>query len=67
MSQTLSNIIVVLYIILTFFLRFILEPQLQGRYAISIGLGLFALLFLWALIKSKILKPTIFGLDKLIK
>jgi hypothetical protein len=43
-------------------LRFVLEPQLQGYYLVSLALGAFALLFLWALIKSKFLQPTYFGM-----
>ena len=57
-----SDVFVVVYITATLFLRFIVEPQLQGRYMISVALGAFALLFLWALVKSKFLSPTWFGL-----
>ncbi len=56
-----SDWFIAVYLTITLGLRFILEPQLQGYYIISLGLGLFALLFLWALIKSKILRPTYFG------
>lgn len=56
-----SDWFIAVYLTITLGLRFILEPQLQGYYIISLGLGLFALLFLWALIKSKILQPTYFG------
>ncbi len=57
-----SNIVVVAYVFGTLLIRFLLEPQLQGRYVLSIMMGVFALIFLWALIKSKVLNPTIFGL-----
>jgi hypothetical protein len=62
-----SNIVVVLYVFGTLLMRFLLEPQLQGRYVLSILMGGFALLFLWALIKSKVLNPTIFGLSEKIQ
>jgi len=59
---TFSNIIVVVYLLGTLFLRLILEPQMQGNFLLSIALGVFALLFLWALVKSKVLRPTLFKL-----
>ncbi|MBK8053779.1 MAG: hypothetical protein IPK35_11055 [Saprospiraceae bacterium] len=64
MNTTLSNIFVIVYAALTLFVRILLEPQLQGQFLISIGMGAFALLFLWALIRSGFLRPTILGLDK---
>ena len=57
-----SDVFVVVYIAGTLLLRFFLEPQLQGRFLISIALGAFALLFLWALAKSKLINPSWFGL-----
>ena len=56
-----SDWFIAIYLTITLGLRFVLEPQLQGYYIISIGLGAFALLFLWALVKSKVLRPTYFG------
>lgn len=56
-----SDWFIAIYLTITLALRFILEPQLQGFYLVSLGLGAFALLFLWALIKSKVLRPTYFG------
>ncbi len=56
-----SDWFIAIYLTITLALRFILEPQLQGFYLVSLGLGAFALLFLWALIKSKVLQPTYFG------
>jgi hypothetical protein len=57
-----SDVFVAIYIVATLFARFMIEPQLQGRYFLSIVLGAFALLFLWALSRSKIINPTWFGL-----
>ncbi|MCW8848378.1 MAG: hypothetical protein OQJ81_00255 [Melioribacteraceae bacterium] len=62
LSQKASDIFVVIYILITLYVRFLLEPQLGGHILISIGIGLFALLFLWALSKSKIINPSWFGL-----
>lgn len=57
-----SDIIASLYIIGTLFLRLQLEHQLDGRYFLSIALGLFGLLFLWALVKIGLLNPSFFGM-----
>lgn len=62
LGPKISDTFVVVYIIGTLALRFYLEPQIQGHYLISIGIGAFALLFLWALTKSKLINPTWFGL-----
>ena len=62
LGRKLSDLFVAVYIISTLFLRFYLEPQLHGQYLISVGLGAFALLFLWALAKSKVINPSYFGL-----
>ena len=62
LGQKASDIFVVIYIIATLFIRFLLEPQLKGHFLISVGIGLFALLFLWALSKSKLINPSWFGL-----
>lgn len=53
-----SNIFVVTYILGTMYLRFLIEPQLNGNVLVSVGLGLFALLLLWALSKSKLIRPS---------
>lgn len=53
-----SNIFVVAYILGTMYIRFLIEPQLKGNVLVSVGLGLFALLFLWALSKSKWIRPS---------
>jgi hypothetical protein len=62
LSQKASDVFVVIYILITLYVRFLLEPQLGGHILISICIGLFALLFLWALSKSKIINPSWFGI-----
>lgn len=62
-----SNVVVVLYVFGTLLMRFLLEPQLQGRATISLAMGGFALLFLWAMIRSKVLNPTLLGLAEKIQ
>lgn len=62
LGKTTSDIIISIYILVTLFIRFMLEPQLQNHYFLSMLLGGFGLLFLWALIKSKYLNPGWFGL-----
>lgn len=57
-----SDFIVSLYIIGTLGLRLYLEPQLHGHFLVSVSLGAFGLLFLWALIKSGFLNPGFFGM-----
>lgn len=59
-----SDLFITCYLVATLGLRFWLEDQLLGYYLISIGMGAFGLLFLWALIKSKWLNPNYFGLLK---
>ena len=62
LGRKLSDLFVAVYIICTLFLRFYLEPQVNGQFLISIAIGSFALLFLWALAKSKFITPSFFGL-----
>lgn len=57
-----SDIFLIIYIMGTLALRFYLEPQLNGRFLISLSIGVFALLFLWALIRVKVLNPSILTL-----
>ncbi len=57
--STFSNIFVVVYLLGTLYFRMLVEPQLHGHYLISLGLGAFALLFLWVLIKSRLIRPTL--------
>lgn len=60
----LADIILVLYLLGTLYVRFIVEERLINHPFISIGVGVVMLLFIWALIKVKILKPDYFGLLK---
>jgi hypothetical protein len=53
-----SNVFVGVYILGTMYLRFLIEPQFNGNILVSVGLGLFALLFLWALAKSRFINPS---------
>ena len=57
-----SDIFITIYIVVTLYAIFYYEPALNGNFLISILLGLFALLFIWALIKIKFLNPNWFGL-----
>jgi len=62
-----SNVVVVLYVFGTLLMRFLLEQQLQGRFVISLAMGAFALLFLWAMIRSKVLNHALLGLAEKIQ
>jgi hypothetical protein len=64
LGKNISRAIIVLYLAATLLVRFILEPQLAGNMVISIALGAFALLFLYALVKSGILNPQWFTFEK---
>ncbi len=59
-----SDIFVGIYLLITLYFRFAFESQLNGNLLVSVGLGGFALLFLWALYKSGFIQPTWFGLIK---
>jgi hypothetical protein len=61
LSERWSNLFVALYILGTLYVRFLVEPQLNGNTLVSVALGLFALFFLWALIKSRFLNPSFWG------
>ena len=56
-----SDWIVAIYLIFTLWGRWYIEPQLQGNLMISVGLGVFALVFIWALAQSRIINPSFFG------
>lgn len=58
-----SDVFLVIYILGTLGLRFYIEPQLNGHFLVSVGLGVFSLIFLWALIKARILNPSILNLS----
>lgn len=62
LSPFLSDLFIVIYALLTLGIRFYLEPQLNGHALASVGVGVFALVFLWALIKGGFLNPNYFGL-----
>jgi len=59
-----ADIIITIYLLGTLLLRFMVEPTLENRPFISIAVGAVLLLFLWALIKTKVLVPDYFGLLK---
>ena len=63
MGKKLSQVIVVLYIALTLYIRFTVENQLQGLWLISLVVGAICLLILWAMVKVRILNPGWFGSD----
>lgn len=52
-----SRVVVVLYIFMTLLLRFVIEAQFQGVWWASMLVGAFCLLFLWALVKVRVLNP----------
>ena len=62
LSPKASDWFVTLYVLATLWGRFLLESQLQGHSLISIGIGAFSLLFIWALMKSKFINPSFFGM-----
>jgi hypothetical protein len=62
LSPIASDIFITLFVMGTLFWRFTFESQLQGYFLISLGIGGFFLLILWALVKVKFLNPSWFGL-----
>lgn len=56
-----SNIIVAIYLAATLYVRFIVEPQFNNNFLVSIGIGALMLLFLWALIRIKFLNPSFYN------
>ncbi len=62
LNPLLSDLFIAIYLLTTLGIRFYLEPQLQQHPAASIGVGVFALFFLWALVKGGFLNPNYFGL-----
>lgn len=55
LSPKWSAIFVTFYMLGTLLLRFVLEPELGGRAWISLAMGAFGLLVLWALGKVRFL------------
>jgi hypothetical protein len=62
-GKRLSQAIVVLYLAMTLYIRFTLENELQGIWAISLIVGAICLVILWAMIKIRILNPGWLGAD----
>jgi len=60
----LADIIITIYLLGTLLLRIMAEPALEKHPFISIAVGVVLLVFIWALIKTKILVPNYFGLLK---
>ena len=56
-GQLPSRVLIALYLLITLFVRFVIEPQLQGSMLVSVALGAFGMLFMYALIKTGILNP----------
>lgn len=52
-----SRIIIAIYLLATLFVRFVIEPQLQGSMLVSVGIGAFGMLFMYTLIKTGVLNP----------
>ncbi len=55
LSSRMSALFVTVYMLGTLFLRFLIEPQLGGAIWISVALGGFGLVFLWALGRARFL------------
>ncbi|GAB4417899.1 MAG: hypothetical protein OHK0039_28770 [Bacteroidia bacterium] len=64
LNPTWSRLFIILYLGLTFALRFVYESRLVGHYWVSLVTGGLALLFLWALIRSGFLRPGWFWFEK---
>ena len=64
LNRPLSQLFVVLYLGGTFALRFVFESQLTGHYWVSLVTGGLCLLLLWALIKSRFLRPGWFWFEQ---
>mgnify|MGYP000212237679 CR=1 FL=1 len=67
LNRIVSRIFVVLYLGATLIWRFLFEAQLLGSVMMSLVIGFFFLLFLWALIKTKILNPEWFWFEDVFK
>jgi len=55
-----SNIIVAIYLMATLYVRFVIEPQFNNSFIASIAIGAFMLLFLWAMIRIRLLNPSFY-------
>lgn len=67
LNRVTSRIFVIIYLASTLVWRFLFESQLIGSALLSIVIGAFFLLFLWALIKSKFLNPEWFWFEDALK
>jgi hypothetical protein len=67
LNRTISRIFVILYLGSTFIWRFLFEAELLGSVLMSMVIGIFFLLFLWALIKAKIINPEWFWFEDVFK
>lgn len=61
LSEKWSNRVIAIYLLGTLYIRFLVEPKLEGHTLVSVAVGLLALLFLWAMIKSGFLNPSFWG------
>ncbi|MEZ4950142.1 MAG: hypothetical protein R2769_03645 [Saprospiraceae bacterium] len=62
LSPVASDLFITVFVMATLYWRFTFESDIQGYFLISMGIGAFFLLFLWALVKVKFLNPSWFGL-----
>lgn len=63
-NPLMSDIVISIYIAVSLYFRFKLEDENGVSPMVSLVMGALLLLFLWALIKLKILNPNYFGLFK---
>lgn len=59
-----ADLIMTMYVLATLYVRFLVEPSLEGHPFISVALGLVMFLILWSAIQVKFLEPDYFGLLK---
>ncbi len=64
MKKALSRMFIVLFLCITLWVRMEFESGLRGHYWVSLVTGGLCLLFLWALIRSGVLKPGWFSWEK---
>lgn len=67
LNRSVSRVFVVIYLFATLIWRFLFEAQLIGNALVSVIIGAFFLIFLWALIKSKFLNPEWFWFEDVFK
>jgi len=64
LSPLVSDVFILIYAVVTLFLRFKLENEVLISTTTSLVVGLVFVLILWIMIKSKVLNPNWFGLFK---